>query len=298
MDEFFKKFWEKMRLLPLLIVVASLAFVVRVGDAAMEMRALSNDAQAADAAKDATTSTASKDSTKTEDKKVEDGKSVAADASKSSAASVAGSNDSKAGDAAKADVKTADKKDWKDAQDTTLDESEIRQDVYKDLMQRRVQLDGREKELQKREALVAATNAEITAKVKELTSLKTELEALLKRQNEAEDQNTARLVKIYEGMKPKDAARIFNDLDMDVLISVVSKMGEKKSALVIAAMDADKARRLTLMLSENKKLPDLTVKGAEDNGAGDVGAGSGADLPSLGAERDQTSASEPPPAPQ
>ena len=56
-----------------------------------------------------------------------------------------------------------------------------------------------------------------------------EIQDLLKQQSEEEKARIASLVKIYEGMKPKDAARIFNTLDTDILLDVVGKMSERKS---------------------------------------------------------------------
>ena len=58
------------------------------------------------------------------------------------------------------------------------------------------------------------------------------------------------LVKVYESMKPRDAAVIFNDLDMPVLLQVVDRMKEAKAAPVLAAMQADKARELTTKLAD------------------------------------------------
>ena len=194
------------------------------------------------------------------------------------------------------DPKATDSK-WKDASDADLDYSEVRQDVYKDLLERRKQLDEREKNLKAREAIVTATQKEINEKVKELTSLRTELQGFMKKQTDEEEANTTKLVKIYEGMKPKDAARIFNELDMDVLIAVVSKMSERKTAPVIAAMNPEKARTLTLMLSEQKKLPDLTMKESSEDSAQADQASSSDPLQSLGQERDQSTADAPPEPP-
>jgi flagellar motility protein MotE (MotC chaperone) len=58
-------------------------------------------------------------------------------------------------------------------------------------------------------------------------------------------------------MNPKDAAKIFNSLDMDVLLQVITKMSERKSAPIIAAMDEERARDVTILLAEQNKLPDL-----------------------------------------
>ena len=306
MNDFMKQFWEKFRLLPLLVVVASLAFLIRVGEASMKVRQLSGAANAEvvaeNKAKEKTENGADKkESTATaEDPKEESAKKPQIDLPSTDTAAT-DSAPAKEGDVKdakvdpKKDLAKTPKTDWKDASDNDIDYSEVRQDVYKDLLQRRQQLDAREKELQKREALIAATNTEISAKVKELTTLKTEIEKLLKKQTDEEQENVTRLVRIYEGMKPKDAARIFNALDMDVLVSVLGKMGEKKSGAIIAAMDAEKARNVTLMLSEQKKLPDLSM-GDGNDGASDK-MPEPADLPALGQERDQTSADQPPPAP-
>ena len=62
---------------------------------------------------------------------------------------------------------------------------------------------------------------------------------------EREDTSWKGLVKVYEAMKPRDAATIFNDLEMPVLLQVVDRMKEAKAAPVLAAMQPDKARDLT-----------------------------------------------------
>lgn len=49
-------------------------------------------------------------------------------------------------------------------------------------------------------------------------------------------------------MKPKDAATIFNDLTMPVLLQVMDRMKDAKAAAVMAAMKPDKARDVTAEL--------------------------------------------------
>ncbi len=150
-----------------------------------------------------------------------------------------------------------DSRKWTDPIDDDAEFPEIKKEMYQDLLKRRQELDDKEKKISQREALVDAAQKEIDRKYGELESLKTEIQGLLKKQTEEEDMRISSLVKIYSGMKPKDAARIFNTLDMDVLLSVVSKMPESKSALIIANMDADPARTLTTMLAEQRKMPEL-----------------------------------------
>ena len=148
--------------------------------------------------------------------------------------------------------------EWKDSMDSDIEFSEVRMELFEDLSKRRKNLESRERELAVREALLKAAEQEIDQKYKELVSLRSEIQDLLVEQSEEEKNRIASLVKIYEGMKPKDAARIFNTLDLDVLLSVVSQMSERKSAPIIASMSPDRARTLTIMLMEQKALPDLS----------------------------------------
>jgi flagellar motility protein MotE (MotC chaperone) len=87
--------------------------------------------------------------------------------------------------------------------------------------------------------------------------LRREIENLLQKQSEEEMARINSLVKIYQGMKPKDAARIFDTLDLDILVVVVSKMSERKLSPVLAAMNPERARTVTIMLAEQKQLPSL-----------------------------------------
>lgn len=145
--------------------------------------------------------------------------------------------------------------EWRDSLDSDFEYSEVRMKLFEDLTARRKDIEMRERELSMREALLTAAEQELDQKYRELQSIKTEIEELLAEQSEEEIQRVASLVKIYEGMKPKDAARIFNTLEMDVLIEVVGKMSERKSAPILASMDPERARELTIRLREQKTLP-------------------------------------------
>ncbi len=98
--------------------------------------------------------------------------------------------------------------------------------------------------------MLTAAEQKLTARVRELQALQKKLESLEATRNEREDASWRGLVKVYEAMKPRDAATIFNDLDMPVLLQVVDRMKEAKAAPVLAAMQPDKARDLTSRLAE------------------------------------------------
>ena len=143
---------------------------------------------------------------------------------------------------------------WRDSSEAELESSTLSIELFEDLKERRQEMEAQKRELAVREALLKTAEQELTQKYEELLSLREEIQALLVQQTDEEKQRIASLVKIYEGMKPKDAARIFNTLDLDILLDVVSKMSERKSAPILAAMTAERARTLTIMLAEQKKL--------------------------------------------
>jgi flagellar motility protein MotE (MotC chaperone) len=130
-------------------------------------------------------------------------------------------------------------------------------EVLQDLAARRDSLDKKEQELQTREALLRAAEQEIDRKYQELSSLRSELENLLNKQSEEEKSRIISLVKVYENMKPKEAARIFDTLDIPVLMSVMSKMSERKLSPIMASMNPERAKTMTIMLAEEKALPTL-----------------------------------------
>lgn len=122
--------------------------------------------------------------------------------------------------------------------------------VLLELRQRRQELDTREAAVAARESLLAATEQKLTARVDELQALQKKLEALDAARRQREDASWQGLVKVYETMKPRDAAVIFNDLDMPVLLQVADRMKESKAAPILAAMQADKAREVTTQLAQ------------------------------------------------
>ncbi len=127
-------------------------------------------------------------------------------------------------------------------------------ELLKELSKRRETLDKEKADLNVREQVLKATENKIDKKVLELKTLQTQLEELMKQYEQKENSKILSLVKIYEAMKPKDAAKIFNELEMPVLLKVVSNMKEIKVAPVIASMDPVKARELSIELSKQKPI--------------------------------------------
>lgn len=128
-------------------------------------------------------------------------------------------------------------------------------EVLERLVDRRAELDRRGEELDMRDNLLKATESRIDEKISELKEMEATLKSLLLMHDEQEKAQMESLVKIYEKMKPKDAARIFNELEMDILIDVASSIKESKMAPILAAMNNKRANMLTVELATRRQLP-------------------------------------------
>lgn len=132
--------------------------------------------------------------------------------------------------------------------------SAVELELLQNLSRRRDELDRWERNIQIKEAALNATEKRINDKIGQIEAMKKEVAALLTEYNTQEDAKIKGLVKIYESMKPADAARIFDELDIPILLLVIDKMAEKKAAPILAGMDARKAKQITVELAAQHRL--------------------------------------------
>lgn len=128
-------------------------------------------------------------------------------------------------------------------------------DVLQKLQERRGTLDVRERDIERREALLKAAEEQIDRKVAEMKTLQHTIEGLLRQYNDQEDNKMRSLVKIYENMKPKEAAKIFEQLDMNIMLEVIERMKEQRVAPIMAEMDPSKAKAVTAELAQRRQIP-------------------------------------------
>ena len=58
---------------------------------------------------------------------------------------------------------------------------------------------------------------------------------------------------MYENMKPKDAAKIFDRLDIRVLIEVANQINPRRMSDILAQMSPEAAERLTVELANRRR---------------------------------------------
>lgn len=121
--------------------------------------------------------------------------------------------------------------------------------VLERLSERRIALDKQAQALDARQALIDAAEKRLNERIDALKALEARVSQLVDEKKALDDKQFAGLVSMYESMKSKDAAAIFDQLSMDVLLRVVSAMSPRKMAPVLAAMSPEKAQQLTVQMA-------------------------------------------------
>lgn len=131
--------------------------------------------------------------------------------------------------------------------------------ILERLSERRAELDTRESELTMRAALVEAAEKRLAERQAALEQLQAQVNALVDQKKAAEEEQFKALVSMYETMKPKEAALILNDLNINVLLRVARAMNPRKMAPIMARMVPEKAQALTIGLAADQPGTELAA---------------------------------------
>jgi flagellar motility protein MotE (MotC chaperone) len=121
--------------------------------------------------------------------------------------------------------------------------------VLERLQTRRQELDTRNRELEMRENLLKVAEKRLEAKVSELRNTESRVNTAMGTRDKVEAERFKSIVTMYENMKAKDAARIFDRLDMKILVDVSTQMNPRKMSEILGQMSPDAAERLTVELA-------------------------------------------------
>jgi flagellar motility protein MotE (MotC chaperone) len=160
-----------------------------------------------------------------------------------------------------------------------LSQAEVQ--VLEALGERREALDQRAAAADTQDELMMAAERRLAERIAELRQLETHVNDLLGQLDEAQEQRLTALVDVYQRMRAKDAATVFDGLDDDVLVQVASRMRQSNLAEVMGRMDPTRARALTRMLADRARPP---TDGAEllERARGGGASGEAAAAPSAG----------------
>jgi len=133
------------------------------------------------------------------------------------------------------------------------------------LRERRDQIESRDRELEMRDNLLRMGERKLDERIGELRSIENRLGG-----EKGKADSNARykpLVVMYENMKPKEAARVFDRLDTAVLMDLIDHMNPRKVSEILAVMDTKAAEKVTVAMARRAAAGDAIVaeaKGGEE----------------------------------
>ena len=121
--------------------------------------------------------------------------------------------------------------------------------ILERLQSRRQELEARAREIDIRESLLKAAEKRIESKVEEMKAVEARISAASGQNKEADSTRLKNIVTMYEGMKPKDAAKVFDRLEMSVLLDIATQIAPRKMSDILGLMVPEAAERLTVEMA-------------------------------------------------
>ena len=121
--------------------------------------------------------------------------------------------------------------------------------ILERLQSRRQELEARAREIDIRESLLKAAEKRIESRIEELKAVESRISTATEQKSEADTARFKGIISMYEGMKPKDAAKVFDRLEMSVLFEIASQIAPRKMSDILGLMSAEAAERLTIEMA-------------------------------------------------
>jgi flagellar motility protein MotE (MotC chaperone) len=121
--------------------------------------------------------------------------------------------------------------------------------ILERLQSRRQELDARAREMDIRESLLKAAEKRVESRVEELKGVESQISTATEQKSEAEAARFKGIITMYEAMKPKDAAKVFDRLEMPVLFQIASQIAPRKMSDILGLMSPEAAERLTVEMA-------------------------------------------------
>jgi len=128
--------------------------------------------------------------------------------------------------------------------------------ILERLQERRAELDARAKELDMRESLLKAAEKRLEGRIAELKDLESRVNNSIQQRDEGDAARFKNVVTMYESMKAKDAAKIFDRLELKILVEVASLINPRRMSDILAQMQPDAAQQLTVELAARSSSKD------------------------------------------
>src|SRR5882762_1907197 len=134
--------------------------------------------------------------------------------------------------------------------------------ILERLQSRRQELEARAREIDIRENLLKAAEKRIESRVEEMKAVESRITTATGQKAETDAGRFKGIITMYEGMKPKDAAKVFDRLEMSVLFEIASQIAPRKMSDILGLMAPEAAERLTIEMAR-RAAPDRSAAAAE-----------------------------------
>jgi flagellar motility protein MotE (MotC chaperone) len=121
--------------------------------------------------------------------------------------------------------------------------------ILERLQSRRQEIEARAREIDIRESLLKAAEKRVESKVEELKATESRISTATEQKSEADAARFKGIITMYEAMKPKDAAKVFDRLEMPVLFEIASQIAPRKMSDILGLMSTEAAERLTVEMA-------------------------------------------------
>jgi flagellar motility protein MotE (MotC chaperone) len=121
--------------------------------------------------------------------------------------------------------------------------------ILERLQSRRQELEARAREIDIRESLLKSAEKRIESRIEELKAVEARISTATEQKTEADAARFKGIITMYEGMKPKDAAKVFDRLEMSVLFEIASHIAPRKMSDILGLMSTEAAERLTIEMA-------------------------------------------------
>ncbi|HVX98289.1 MAG TPA: flagellar protein FlbB [Pseudorhodoplanes sp.] len=135
--------------------------------------------------------------------------------------------------------------------------------ILERLQERRQELEQRAKELDLRETMLQATEKKLQEREQALKATEERINETLKKKDEADAARFKSIVTMYESMKAKEAAKIFDRLDIRLATEVASQINPRRMSDILAQMAPETAERLTVELANKNAVAEKQAPGAD-----------------------------------
>lgn len=140
------------------------------------------------------------------------------------------------------------------------------EEVLRSLTQERELVARQKEDIEVRKSELALAQERLAIEKASLMELKTSIEDLLARVEASQTDDLDRLIAFYQNMKPADAARIMDDLDIETTIMILGTMKPRAAAPILAKVSPVRARAVSKIILERSQLPgDQDLRGIRLN---------------------------------